>query len=213
MPARGCRAGGVGVDIRHPTDHPTTPFLTCPVTHDTRSQSRPMSGGGYRKWLPRTVIPIRDPEGLSGVRNGFEIGPKRRSRMTPDDLGASNFPASGRIRSGPVLLATLWEQVVAGSIPAAPTSTSASLARDLLTHRRATRPDAASIACLVPSLRCASRGARLFPSGRLLAPRPGHVFRCPGLPGRAGVPALAVSSAFLGVIIGWPSIRRQGGRR
>src|SRR6266542_4771314 len=119
-----------------------------------------------------------------------------------------NSPPSGRSAAVAYLL---WEQVVAGSIPAAPTSTSASLARDLLTHRRATRPDAASIACLFPSLRCAFRGARLLPSGRLLAPRPGHVFRCPGLPGRAGVPALAVSSAFLGVIIGWPSIRRQGG--
>ena len=44
---------------------------------------------------------------------------------------------------------------------------------NLAHHRRATRPDAASLACLVPSLRCASRGARLLPSGRLLAPRPG----------------------------------------
>src|SRR6266542_5013521 len=58
-----------------------------------------------------------------------------------------NSPPSGRSAAVAYLL---WEQVVAGSIPAAPTSTSASLARDLLTHRRATRPDAASMARLVP---------------------------------------------------------------
>ncbi|MGH9315956.1 MAG: hypothetical protein ACRD1P_02455, partial [Thermoanaerobaculia bacterium] len=66
----------------------------------------------------------------------------------------------------------LWEQVVAGSIPAAPTKPSLSFARDPLTHRLATRPDTASIARLVPSLHSRSRSARLLPPGRLLALRP-----------------------------------------
>src|SRR6266542_2895837 len=106
--------------------------------------------------------PEHMPETRQEVRNG-------REPRVPAPAW-DNSPPSGRSAAVAYLL---WEQVVAGSIPAAPTSTSASLARDLLTHRRATRPDAASIARLVPSLRCASRGARLLPSGRLLAPRTG----------------------------------------
>jgi hypothetical protein len=56
-------------------------------------------------------------------------------------------------------------QEVDGSIPFSSTNTSLPLARDLrlLAHRRATRPDAASIARLIPSLRSRSRGARLLP--------------------------------------------------
>src|SRR6266542_4300139 len=104
--------------------------------------------------------PEHMPETRQEVRNG-------REPRVPAPAW-DNSPPSGRSAAVAYLL---WEQVVAGSIPAAPTSTSASLARDLLTHRRATRPDAASIARLVPSLRCASRGARLLPPGRLLAPR------------------------------------------
>ena len=58
----------------------------------------------------------------------------------------------------------------------APPSTSLELARDLLTHRQATRPVAASIACLDPrcALAPAARASSLDHLGRLLAPRPGR---------------------------------------
>ena len=106
------------------------------------------------------------PETRQEVRNG-------REPRVPAPAW-DNSPPSGRSAAVAYLL---WEQVVAGSIPAAPTKPSRELARDL---RPAGAPASESAGCGLHrspdlSLRSRSRGARLLrsvTSRRLLAPRP-----------------------------------------
>ena len=98
-------------------------------------------------------------------------------------------------------------------------STSLALARDLrlAAHRRATRPDAASIARLIPpcALAPAARGSSFDYLRRLLAPRPGPERRLPGhAPSRratltraAGAAALALLLAALPALAGVSQVR------